>query len=106
MIASERALSSLIQLGNLFEKETQLEAWYKPEKMEDVAKNYVELVLKKWPSMVDDHTFTSADHLGSSWRTTWDTDFDTHEHAITMNGSVSRPRLCLTTTITQKLTSL
>lgn len=107
MIASDKALKSLIQLGNrLEEKATQLEAWYKPKSMEEVAKKFVERVLVKWPPMVVDDTFTSPDHLASTWKTKWDKDFETREHAITINGSVSRPRLCPTTTIVQKLTSV
>lgn len=88
MIASDKALKSLIQLGNrLEEKATQLEAWYKPKSMEEVAKKFVERVLVKWPPMVVDDTFTSPDHLASTWKTKWDKDFETREHAITINGS-------------------
>lgn len=105
IIASEKGLGSFIQLGNRFEKETQLDAWYKPDTVEEVTKKYVGRLLDKWPPMVEDYTFTSPDVYASTWRTEWDTEFDTREHAIAINGNVSRPRPCPITTIIQKLTS-
>ena len=105
IIASEKGLRSFIQLGNHFEKETQLKAWWGPDTMEEVTKNYVERLLKKWPPMVVDDTFSTPDHYGITYRKKYDTEFDTLKSAISINGDVSQPRLCLPTTLIRKLTS-
>lgn len=99
MIASEKGLSSLIKFGEDFEKvKTELKPWYYPREMKEVAQEYVRRMLDKWPPMVHDHTFTNPDIAGCTWRTKWEEYFDTSQHAIAINGQVSRSWLCTTTT--------
>ena len=90
ILATERGEQAFTKLGNKFESETDLERWYKPIKMDVVAKRFLNIVKSKWPPTFLEEAMENPDEAGATYRTGWDLDFDTREHPMSLNAAVGR----------------
>ena len=91
ILATERGEQSFARLGNKFETETDLERWYKPIEMDIVAKRFLNMVKTKWPPTFLEECMENPDECGATYRTMWDSNFDTRERAMSLNAAVGRP---------------
>lgn len=66
-----------------------MEAWWEFTTANDLAKNFIDQVVAKFPPTFVDYSFTHPDHAGCTHRKAYEGDFDPLRHAICINGSVS-----------------
>lgn len=68
---------------------TQMEAWWGDMTENDLAKSFIDQVVAKFPPIFVDHSFAHPDHAACTHRKAYEGDFDTLQHAITINALVS-----------------
>lgn len=95
MLGQEKVREGFVKLACKFSELVSPRPWFDRSPLstrdasEAVTKNFIKKVLHRFPNVFVDDSFTSLDQVSFHCRHEWDTEFDTSNQNILVNGKVS-----------------